>query len=144
MAPLLSDPDLKPAPADIAANGNRADELLQIRRSTPLFNLGTRTLVEQKLSFPNGGPDQTPGVITMRIDDTKGRDFDSRLKGVVVVFNAGTTTTTQTVSSTAGRRFALHPVQGHGGDAVVQKSTYNYRTGSFTVSARTVAVFVQR
>jgi pullulanase-type alpha-1,6-glucosidase len=144
MKPLLSNPDLKPAPADISAAADRADELLRIRRSTPLFDLGTRKLVQQKLSFPGGGPDQTPGVITMRIDDTRGRDLDPRLKGVLVVFNASPKATMQTVPGTARRRFELHPVQALGGDAVVKTSAYNRRTGQFTVPARSVAVFVQR
>ncbi|MCW2812213.1 MAG: alpha,6-glucosidase, pullulanase-type [Friedmanniella sp.] len=144
MKPLLANPELKPAPADISAAGDRADELLRIRRSTPLFDLGTRKLVQQKLTFPGAGPSQTPGVITMRIDDTKGRNLDRRLKGVVVVFNASPKATTQAVPGTSGDRFALHPVQADGGDSVVKASTYNRRTGRFTVPARTVAVFVQR
>ena len=37
---------------------------------------------------------ETPGVITMRIDDTKGRNLDPRLKGLVVVFNASPEATT--------------------------------------------------
>jgi pullulanase-type alpha-1,6-glucosidase len=144
MTPLLSDADLKPAPADIAAAGDRADELLRIRRSTPLFDLGTRKLVQQKVTFPDGGPNQTPGVITMRIDDTKGRGVDPRLKGVVVIFNASPQATTQTVPGAARGRFALHPVQAEGGDPIVKSSTYDQKTGGFTVPARTVAVFVQR
>ena len=144
MVPLLSDPALKPAPADIEAASSQADALLEIRRSTPLFALGTRKLVQQKVSFGAGGPDQTPGVITMRIDDTRGKDVDRRLKGLVVVFNAGPEATTQSVAGTKGKRFALHPVQAGGSDAVVRTSAYDRGAGSFTVPARTVAVFVQR
>ena len=76
----------------------------------------------------------------MAIDDRAGRDLDRRLEGVVVVFNASARETTQTVPSLAGRRYALHPVQAAGGDPVVRRS--GYRRGSFTVPARTVAVFV--
>ena len=66
------------------------------------------------------------------------------LEGVVVVFNASAQPTTQTVAALAGRRFALHPVQAHGGDAIVRQSTYRRASGAFTVPARTVAVFVTR
>jgi pullulanase-type alpha-1,6-glucosidase len=144
MTPLLSDPALKPAPADIEEASAQADALLEIRRSTPLFALGTRKLVQQKVSFGAGGPDQTPGVITMRIDDTRGKDVDRRLKGLVVVFNASPDATTQTVAGTKGARFALHPVQAGGSDAVVKTSVYDRSAGTFTVPGRTVAVFVQR
>ena len=96
------------------------------------------------MSFPDGGPDQTPGVITMRIDDTRGKGVDRRLKGLVVVFNASPEATTATVPGTARKRFALHPVQADGADPVVRTAAYDRAAGAFTVPARTVAVFVQR
>ena len=144
MRPLLANPALDPEPADIRTARSQANTLLEIRQSTPLFHLGSARLVQQKVSFGNGGPDQTPGVIVMRIDDTVGRDVDPRLKGLVVVFNARPDATTQTMPGTAGQRFVLHPVQAKGADAVVKGSTYDRRTGTFTVPGRTVAVFVQR
>ena len=144
MKPLLADPALDPAPADIRAARRQANALLAIRQSTPLFHLGTAGRVQQKVAFPSGGPDQTPGVIVMRIDDTVGADVDPQLKGLVVVFNASPEATTQTVAGTAGQRFALHPVQANGTDPVVKGSTYHRQAGSFTVPGRTVAVFVQR
>jgi hypothetical protein len=55
--------------------------------------------VQQKVSFPNGGPQQTPGVIVMHIDDTVGPNIDPALKGLVVVFNASDEATTQTVAT---------------------------------------------
>ena len=144
MRPLLEDAALKPGPGAIATASDQADALLAIRRSTPLFALGTRKGVQQKVSFPDGGPDQTPGVITMRIDDTRGKGVDRRLKGLVVVFNASPEATTATVPGTARQRFALHPVQADGTDAVVKTAAYDRADGRFTVPARTVAVFVQR
>ena len=90
------------------------------------------------MSFPIGGPQQTPGVIVMAIDDRRGRD------GVVVVFNAAPEPTTQTVASLAGRRFSLHPVQAKGGDPIVKGSRHDARTGAFSVPARTVAVFMAK
>ena len=100
--------------------------------------------MQQKVSFPSGGPSQTPGVIVMRIDDTVGPNVDPALKGLVVVFNASDEATTQTVAATAGQRYDLHPVQANGSDPVVKTATHNARTGQFTVPARTVAVFAQR
>ncbi len=141
MRPLLADPALKPAAADMRAASERAGELLRIRFSSPLFRLGTARRVQDRVSFPNGG---TPGVIVMRIDDSAGRDLDRKLGGVVVVFNATPETTSQTVASLAGRRYRLHPVQAQGGDPVVKQSAHTRETGTFEVPARTVAVFIAR
>ncbi|MGL4175642.1 MAG: pullulanase-type alpha-1,6-glucosidase, partial [Dermatophilaceae bacterium] len=144
MRPLLADSSLDPTPDDIAAARQQAGALLEIRQSTPLFRLGSAELVQQKVSFPGGGPEQAPGVIVMRIDDTAGRDVDRRLDGLVVVFNAGPESTTQAVPGTAGARFGLHPVQARGSDPVVKSATHDRAAGTFTVPARTVAVFVER
>lgn len=141
MRPLLADPAQKPASAEIAAARARAEELLQIRKSTPLFHLGEAALVQQKVSFPAGGPGQTPGVVVMRIDDSVGPDVDRNLRGLVVVFNASDEATNQTVSGTAGSAYALHPVQAGGSDSVVKTASHDPASGTFTVPARTVAVF---
>ena len=107
-------------------------------------HLGTEQIVQQKVSFPGGGPSQTPGVIVMRIDDTVGPDVDSALKGLVVVFNASDEATIQTLAATAAQRYELHSVQANGSDPVVKTALHNGETGQFTVPARTVAVFAQR
>lgn len=144
MRPLLADPAQKPASAEIAEARGRAAELLQIRKSSPLFHLGEAGLVQQKVSFPSGGPDQEPGVVVMRIDDSVGPDVDSELRGLVVVFNAADTAASQTVAGTAGVPYALHPVQSAGIDPLVKTATHDPATGTFTVPARTVAVFQLR
>ena len=130
MRPLLADPSLEPSPADIRAARDRAAELLRIRFSSPLFRLGSAREIQRRVSFPTGGPDQTPGVIVMAIE---GRD------DIVVVFNATPDRTTQTIPVRG--RYALHPVQARGGDPVVRTSSYR-SDGSFTVPGRTTAVFV--
>ena len=100
--------------------------------------------MQRKVSFPGSGPNQTPGVIVMRIDDTLGPDVDPRLRGLVVVFNASPQTTVQTVPATERARFRLHPRQAAGDDPLVRTAAHDRRTGAFTVPARTVAVFVER
>jgi hypothetical protein len=117
-------------------------ELLRIRFSSSLFRLGSFNLVQQRVSFPTGGPTQTPGVIVMSLDDRAGPDLDPRYEGIVVVFNASNQTTTQTFPALAGAAYRLHLVQNGGGDPVVRTSSYNALTGAFTVPPRTVAVFV--
>jgi pullulanase-type alpha-1,6-glucosidase len=140
--PLLAMESLRPSAADIVRSRDRTVDWLAIRGSTPLFTLDTAALVQQKVSFPVGGPDQPAGLIVMRIDDTVGPDVDPRLAGLVVVFNAADTEQSVTVPGLAGRNLALHPVQASGGDPVVRDA--RAAGGVVTVPARTVAVFVDR
>lgn len=139
--PLLANATIEPSPADLAAAEAQSQTLLEIRRARPLLRLGSAKLIKQKLIFPSGGPTQTPGVIVMRIDDTRGKNVDKRLKGMVVVFNAGATATSQQVYATAGHRYRLDSLQRNGSDPVVKTSSHDTLTGTFTVPARTVAVF---
>ncbi|HYQ68188.1 pullulanase-type alpha-1,6-glucosidase [Actinophytocola sp.] len=143
MRPLLSDRALEPHGPDILAAHRQALDLLRIRYSSPLFRLGSADAIQRRVSFPVGGPNQTPGVIVMALDDHAGRDLDPRWAGVVVVFNATDQPATQTVPALAGAHYRLHPVQANGSDPVVRTSSYR-GDGTFTVPARTVAVFVTR
>ncbi|MFE1430448.1 pullulanase-type alpha-1,6-glucosidase [Streptomyces fungicidicus] len=104
-------------------------DLLRIRTTEKAFSLDTAAQVQSRLSFPLSGKDETPGVITMRLGD------------LVVVFNATPERQEQRVAALAGTGHRLHPVQAAGGDAVVKTSSYEKGTGTFTVPARTVAVF---
>ena len=142
--PLLADPALKPTAEDIAASNAQMLDFLRIRTSTPLFHLGSADAIQAKLSFPNSGTDATAGVIDMLIDDTVGDDVDASLAGVLVVFNASDTEVSETITDLAGREFVLHQVQADGSDAVVKDSTFDAATGTATVPARTVAVYVEK
>ena len=88
----------------------------------------------------------------MTIDDEPGwdsstrwwaKDVDKKLDGVLVVVNASDEATTQTVSSLAGHKLALSPVQAKGSDPVVKGTTWDKATGTVTVPPRTVAVLVE-
>ena len=142
MAPLLSNPALKPGAADIAAAEAAALDLLRVRGEVGLLRLGSAELIAQKVTFPNGGPDAAPGVIVMRIDDLVGADVDPALDGALVVFNASPEAVAQTLPGLAGRDFALTAAQANGSDAVVKTTTWDAATGTVTVPARTVAVLV--
>ncbi|CAL9582700.1 pullulanase-type alpha-1,6-glucosidase [Streptomyces sp. enrichment culture] len=106
-------------------------DLLEIRTTEKAFSLDTAAQVQSRLSFPLSGEDETPGVITMTLGD------------LVVVFNATPEEQEQRVAALAGTGHRLHPVQAAGGDAVVKTSSYARDTGTFTVPARTVAVFTR-
>ena len=145
MRPLLANAALKPSSGDIATASAQAQDLLRLRYSTPLFRLGSADAIRAKLSFPaSGTADAHDGVIAMRIDDTAGSDVDPALKGLIVVFNATPSQVTQRVPGLAGSTLTLSPVQATGADPVVKTSTWDVASGSLTVPARTVAVFVQR
>ncbi|GEC09293.1 1,4-alpha-glucan branching enzyme [Streptomyces spinoverrucosus] len=106
-------------------------DLLKIRTTENAFSLDTAEQVQQQLSFPLSGSDETPGVITMRLGD------------LVVVFNATPERQEQRVESLAGADYRLHPVQARGADPVVKGSAYAANSGTFTVPSRTVAVFLR-
>jgi pullulanase-type alpha-1,6-glucosidase len=106
-------------------------DLLRIRTSEQDFSLATAGQVQSRLSFPLSGKDETPGVITMRLGD------------LAVVFNATPQEQRQRVTALAGTGYRLHPVQASGADPVVKNASYAQDSGTFTVPARTVAVFTR-
>ncbi|WP_024757785.1 pullulanase-type alpha-1,6-glucosidase [Streptomyces exfoliatus] len=127
--PLLVNPALTAGCAQIDGASAAYRDLQEIRTTEPAFSLATTDRVQSALSFPLSGREETPGVITMRLGD------------LVVVFNASTRSASQKVADLAGSPYALHPVQTAGSDTVVKSSSYEAGSGTFTVPARTVAVF---
>lgn len=142
MIPLLENPALKPGAADIAAAEASALDLLRVRSSVDLLQLGSAELIDEKVTFPNSGADATPGLITMLIDDLVGDDVDPELEGALVVFNASPLPVTEQVDGLAGREFALSDAQANGSDEIVKSTTWDAASGSVTVPARSVAVLV--
>lgn len=142
MAPLLADPALRPGASDIAAAEASALDLLRVRSSVDLLQLGSAELIEQKVSFPNSGTDATDGLIVMLIDDLVGEDVDEELEGAMVVFNASPEAITEQVDGLAGRDFALNEVQAGGADEVVKGTSWDAASGTLTLPARTAAVLV--
>ena len=131
--PLLADPKLVPGCDAVTLADVRYRELLAIRKSSPVFGLPSAAEVQKRLSFPLSGAAETPGVITMHLD---GRGIDRRWKSVTVVFNATPAAATQTVAALKGASVGPHPLQ-H------EAASFDRATGTFTVPARTTAVFVQ-
>lgn len=142
MAPLLADPALKPNAADIAAAEASALDLLRVRDEVDLLQLGSASLINEKVSFPNSGADATGGLIVMLIDDLVGEDVDPSLEGALVVFNASLAAITESVDGLAGRSFELADALANGADPVVKTTEWDAATGSLTLPARTAAVLV--
>ncbi|WFE27923.1 pullulanase-type alpha-1,6-glucosidase [Solwaraspora sp. WMMD791] len=138
--PLLADPALVPDCATIGLTAARYAELLRIRASSPVFALETAREVQQRVSFPLAGPAETPGVITMRL---RSAGLDQRWRSVTVVFNATPQTVRQRLPELRRATVELHPVLRDSADPVSRQAAFDSSTGTFTVPARTVAVFVQ-
>ncbi|MDY5148272.1 DUF3372 domain-containing protein [Actinotignum sanguinis] len=139
IGPLLARPELRPSPQHIARAQAIARELLRLRHSSPLFTLGSAELIRAKVSFPNGGPGATPGLIIMRIDDTADPDIDPQLDGIIAVFNASPRPVTEKIEGVT-ETYALSPIQRRGYDDAVRGAMLI--RGTVTVPARSVAVFL--
>ncbi|GLZ62173.1 pullulanase-type alpha-1,6-glucosidase [Micromonospora sp. NBRC 107095] len=139
--PLLADPALVPDCAAINTTDARYAELLRIRASSPVFGLASAEQVQRRVAFPLSGAQETPGVLTMTLD---ARGLGGAWKSVTVVFNATPSAATQTVAGLRGADVALHPVLVDSADPALRTASFDRAAGTFTVPARSVAVFVQK
>ncbi|QTH63660.1 DUF3372 domain-containing protein [Psychrosphaera ytuae] len=133
------------AMTDIQLSSAVFKEFLKIRSSSPLFSLKTEADVKARVGFHNTGPDQTPGLIVMSIDDGIAvNDIDSAFDAIVVVINGTNEAKSHSVKTASG--FTLHPIQAMSADTVVQNASFaeSATEGTFTVPAHTIAVFVQQ
>ncbi|MFN8443846.1 MAG: pullulanase-type alpha-1,6-glucosidase [Caldilineaceae bacterium] len=144
--PLLANPALKPSSHNIKFAAAVTDEFLAIRRSSPLFRMRTEADIMARLGFLNSGPNQIPGLIVMTLNDTVAGvpDLDPKYEWVVVLFNASDTPQSISDAAFVGKNLRLHPIQEKSVDEVVKEASFKKQTGTFTVPARTVAVFVLR
>jgi pullulanase len=140
MTPLLSNPAYTPLPANIAYSKAAFRELLKIRYSSDLFRMATFEEIQQNLTFLNTGPNQTPGLIVMKLDANGGNY--GVYKHIVVVFNATDAAVTFTDSKLQGLLLHLHPVQKNSSDPATRQSTFVSTAGTVTIPALTTAVFV--
>lgn len=135
--PLLADPSLAPDKTDITSASAVFREFLQIRKSSKLFRLETADQVKRSLSFLNNGPERTPGLIVMRLNDVA--DLDANYKEILVLFNARPEAVTFNDAALSGN-YTLHSIQQNSADDVLKSASYE--DGVFNVPARTTAVFV--
>ncbi len=144
MEQLLAKEGIQPTPDDIMSAVMNFRELLQIRRSSPLFRLRSGADVMERVHFYNTGPEQIPGLIVMRIADAgEGlADIDPQADHIVVVFNARPDAVGFVVEELAGMDFRLHPIQANSYDPIVRRATYDPSLGIFAVPGRTTAVFI--
>ena len=137
---IFEDESIAPTAAHVAAASAHMRESLSVRFSSVLFRLRTEAQVMTRLDFHNTGPDQIPGLLVMSITDgvCAGEDLDPNHDGVLVMFNS--TPEPQSFTLDGAEGFTLHPAQQASADPVVR--TAAFADGTFTVPARTTAVFV--
>ena len=112
-----------------------------LRKGAVTVGLPTADEVQRRLSFPLGGPTETPGVIVMCLDGT---GLDPRWSRVVTVFNATDHPTHQSVPALAGQPLTPHPALTDTADPLLRtaSATTTDDAATLTVPAHSVAVFV--
>ena len=144
MAPVLNNPLITPDTRAILSAKGAFEELLAIRKDSSLFRLRSAKDVSQRLVFHNTGPDQQPGLVVMRIDGSEPTRYkDAKYRSVVVLFNVDKEAKTIAIPALKGLKLKLHKLQRKSDDPVVKTSSYLDASGSFTIPARTTAVFVE-
>ena len=143
LEPLLGNPAIKPTPTDIEWTAKRFRELLEIRGSSRLFRIGDAAEIERRLTFTNGGPTQTGGLIVMALSDEVAPDLDPAAESIVVLFNATPETKTWTDAALRGRQYKLHKTQRTSDDELTTTAQFVPGQGRFRIPPRTTAVFVE-
>ncbi len=145
IGPLLARPEIRPTDAHIRKTLAHFKEMVAVRASSPLFRLRTAVDVVARVKFHNTGSSQKPGLIVMSITDVGAglADLDPARDQIVVVFNATTDVVTYGGGEWKGLEFELHPILQGSADDVVKTAAYDADRGTFTVPARTTAVFVR-
>lgn len=142
MRRMFNEPNLVVGPDDIEFARQHFLEMLQIRKSSPLFRMQTAELVIERLSFLGTPETRLPGVIVMALDDTQGGDLDPNFEKIVVVFNALPETVVFADDSLVGLPLVLHPLQAISVDGILASAGFDSVAGEVSVPGRTTAIFV--
>lgn len=143
MKELLGDPALKASPAQISSALAHFLEVIRIRKSSPLFRLRTGEEIQQQVTFENTGPNQIPGLIVMHIKDDR-YALSGSTTDAVVLFNASDEPQRFASDTFKDVAFELHPVLKESADAAARTSSFEAGSGTFSVPARTTAVFMAK
>lgn len=142
MVPLLENAALRPDEPAMTACRDRVLDLLRMRRELPLLTLGDPEAILAKISFPGAGPEATPGLLMLRIDDTAGSPVDPAHAQALVVINAGPETVVERIDGCAGLELAVHPVLAGGADPRQREVHWQAADGLLTVPGRTATVLL--
>lgn len=139
--PRLLDPSLQITTSDILSTKAHFKEMLQIRRSSPLFRLRTKEEIINQVAFLNAeaGASQVPGLIVMAITDLG--KLDKHYSKMVVFFNGAKDVVPFTHASLIDAGLTLHPVQQKSNDSRIVSASYDATTGTLRVPGRTTLVY---
>eukprot|EP01018_Ginkgo_biloba_P020652 Gb_19359 [translate_table: standard] len=148
MKTLLANQSLKPGKHHILSAVENLQNLLRIRRSSPLFRLRTADAIQARVRFHNTGPSWVPGAVVMSIEDgDEGfpglAQIDQVYRRIVVIFNARPSKLIVQISALKALPLSLHQIQAKSSDTRVKSSSYNASTGAFDIPPRTTSVFVE-
>ncbi len=146
MKPVLANEQLKPSRDQIMRTLDHFQEMLRVRKSSPLFRLASSDDVQRRLKFHNTGPEQQSGLIVMSLDDASpdAEPLDRNYSRIYVLFNSLQTEQCHKVDALQGASFVLHPVQKESSDSRLAEARFDIREGSFCIPGRTTAVFVEK
>jgi pullulanase-type alpha-1,6-glucosidase len=142
MRALLVEPELRPAPVDIAFARDGFRDLLRIRGSSALFRLRSAAEVRARLRFENTGPNQNPVVIAGHLDG-KGLD-GANFREILYLVNVSPQSQALSLPAHAGKHWQLHPVQ-RAASAADRRPAAQARIseeGLFTVPGRSAVAWV--
>ena len=140
MTPLLESTALDPTTADMQASAAHFREILRIRQSSPLFRLTTMNEVNDQVLFFNGDNSQDALLVMGLVDNG---NSDPNYETILVFFNSHKIPQNFTIAGASG--FTLHPIHTDGMDddpVITGGAIFDEGTDSFTIPARTTAVFV--
>ncbi|SHG90857.1 pullulanase-type alpha-1,6-glucosidase [Ferrimonas marina] len=144
IAGIALNPSAQASMSEIDFAATLFQEMLSIRRDTPLLRLDSEEAIIARLGFHNVGKRQTQGLIVMSLDDGIGlADLDPMADALVVMVNASGSEQSHTIPTAEG--FVLHPTLAASLDTRVQGSSFSAGEGegTFTVPAYTSAVFIK-
>ena len=140
MGPHLTNAALIPSTAEMNSTAAHFREILRIRQSSPLFRLTEMSQVNNQVVFFNGDNSEDALIVMGLLDDG---NLDPTNETILVFFNADKNGRTFAVPGAAG--FTLHPVHTDSVDddvVITGGASFDDGTDTFTIPARTTAVFV--
>jgi pullulanase len=128
---LLADARLSMGQAEIARASDHVREMLQIRKTSPLFRLKSGQEVINNVHF-NVGRNQIPGLIVMQLGKADEED-------IVVIINA--TRQPQSIAAPNKYRYTLHDILKNSTDPLVRRA--GFKDGTLLTPPLTTTVFVK-
>ncbi|MDX1436401.1 MAG: pullulanase-type alpha-1,6-glucosidase, partial [Anaerolineales bacterium] len=145
MKALLANAAIRPGPAEILGTLAHFEEMLQVRRSSPLFRLRTADEIKNQLSYLDNGEENADFLTILRIADREIDPIDPQFQSLLVVINADSERRAIPcpVSLNSSSAYELHPVLARSQDTKLASARYIKEEDLFEVPGRSAVVFVE-